>query len=174
MAQENIRVILLDDPSKPFKGSDIYEMTSKIRGYCLIFDNCIFDDPNLNRPGSQVDSNSLQQVFQQLGFDVKLYSNYRKSKIVSTLKNISKQTLILRQQNAFVAIFLSHGDEKGILGSDSKTVSINEIIKKFSNENCNGLIGKPKIFFISACRGSKLRLIILTSFLKVYHKHHAY
>ena len=151
----NITVKLLDDLSKPFIGNDVYEMLSKKRGYCLIFANWSFDDQTHNVCGPRADSDSLKQVFVQLGFDVKVYDNFSKSKIESTLIRIRKSKLILSQHNAFVAIFLSHGQENGILARDSKVVYIDKIIRNFSNKNCEGLIGKPKMFFISACRGSK-------------------
>lgn len=154
-SSSNINVKLLDDLSKPFIGNDVYEMLSKNRGYCLIFANWSFDDPTRNVCGPRADSDSLGQVFKQLGFNVKLYPNLNKSKIESTLIKISKSKIILSQHNAFVAIFLSHGQENEILARDSKMVYIDQIIRNFSNKNCEGLIGKPKMFFISACRGSK-------------------
>ena len=48
----------------------------------------------------------------------------------------------------FVCIILSHGDENGIATRDG-IKPVNEIVKTFSD--C--FIGKPKLFFIQACRG---------------------
>ena len=48
----------------------------------------------------------------------------------------------------FVCIILSHGDENGIATRDG-IKSVEEIVKMFSD--C--FMGKPKLFFIQACRG---------------------
>ncbi|XP_011660412.1 caspase-3-like [Strongylocentrotus purpuratus] len=48
---------------------------------------------------------------------------------------------------------MSHGEKRGIYGTDLEVVTIREIKSKFSGRQCPALIGKPKIFFIQACRG---------------------
>ena len=54
--------------------------------------------------------------------------------------------------DAFVCFILSHGTEDGIYGIDDNTLSLQEIVDKF--KDCESLAGKPKLFFIQACRGS--------------------
>ncbi|CAL1537413.1 unnamed protein product, partial [Lymnaea stagnalis] len=51
---------------------------------------------------------------------------------------------------------LSHGEEGYIFGTDGKRIPLEEIFMLFGNTNCKGLIGKPKIFIIQACRGGYL------------------
>ena len=40
-------------------------------------------------------------------------------------------------------------------GTDRIAVPIEAILEMFNNENCPKLVDKPKLFFISACRGGK-------------------
>lgn len=48
---------------------------------------------------------------------------------------------------------LSHGDQNDIKGVDGEGIHIQDIIGVFGSENCQEMIGKPKLFFINACRG---------------------
>ncbi len=52
---------------------------------------------------------------------------------------------------------MSHGNERGIEGNDGSVLTLSEIQQKFSPSVCPGLAGKPKVFFVQACRGSKYR-----------------
>lgn len=54
--------------------------------------------------------------------------------------------------DCFVCVILSHGEEGIIFGTD-KAVEIKELTTYFKGDACPGLIGKPKIFIIQACRG---------------------
>ena len=39
-------------------------------------------------------------------------------------------------------------------GSDDQPVDLQDIYSQFNSDNCPELGGKPKMFWISACRGS--------------------
>ncbi|XP_070545032.1 caspase-7-like [Ptychodera flava] len=49
---------------------------------------------------------------------------------------------------------LSHGDDGIIYGTDG-TTRVEELTEYFSGENCKTLVGKPKLFFLQACRGTE-------------------
>ena len=51
------------------------------------------------------------------------------------------------QSDAFVCAILSHGEEGVVFGIDAK-IEIQELLRFFKGNNCAGLVGKPKIFFI--------------------------
>ena len=56
---------------------NVYPMTKKIRGQCLIIDNEKFvNDVLPYREGSKIDSNNLDILFEQLGFKVKARDTY--------------------------------------------------------------------------------------------------
>ena len=52
-----------------------------------------------------------------------------------------------------VIIVLSHGDEDGIYGSDDEVLKTDYILKRFTGDNCPGLLNKPKLFIFQSCRG---------------------
>ena len=49
----------------------------------------------------------------------------------------------------------SHGKAKGILTVDKKIIEVEELTSRVNGNQCPSLRGKPKLFFISACRGRK-------------------
>ncbi|KAH9384866.1 hypothetical protein HPB48_026896 [Haemaphysalis longicornis] len=56
--------------------------------------------------------------------------------------------------DCLVVIVMSHGSKNVILGADGKALHLrNQIYSSFNNANCPALKGKPKLFFIQACRG---------------------
>ncbi|KAM4051390.1 caspase-3-like isoform 2-T2 [Anomaloglossus baeobatrachus] len=58
------------------------------------------------------------------------------------------------QRSCFVCAILSHGNEDGIYARD-KIFTLKWLVTFFSKSNCKSLVGKPKLFFIQACRGEK-------------------
>ncbi|XP_072166109.1 caspase-2-like [Diadema setosum] len=70
---------------------------------------------------------------------------------------------IKKFHTSVVIVLMSHGTEEGILGTDDKVVQMKEIKEVFSGRNCPQLNGKPKIFFIQACRGDKLTQLAMDS-----------
>ena len=83
---------------------------------------------------------------------------------------------IHKTSQACVVVFIGHGGTLGMPGEENKAnlqskdfvygtdfklrVQINWILQQFSNENCPLLKGKPKLFFIAACRGGKFYIVI--------------
>jgi len=129
----------------------VYKMTSTPRGFCVIIDNQFFKDL-LSRTGSRADANRLSNVFSQLGFKVMLYEN-QSIKQMSTLLKVLSKNRELSNHDALAVIILSHGDTNVIYGSDGEIIVVDYILELFNNQNCSLLINKPKMFFLSACRG---------------------
>lgn len=146
-------------------GPNIYPMTALNRGYCVIIDNTEFDN-HKERLGSRNEAERLKTVFSWANFTVILERDLTGSNMAQLLDKIS-QSPDLISHNALVVIVLSHGGSNGVIcGKDYKKlgdiesgfVTDLEIIGKFDDENCKGLKGKPKIFFLSCCRGSKFSM----------------
>lgn len=148
-------------------GPNIYPMTATVRGYCLLINNIKFDTIG-ERKGSEIDGNLLRQTFEQLGFNVVYEENLTAIGMHELLDLYSSEELA--SHDALAVIILSHGGDDGIIcGTDYKKkvkkegekeeisgkISVREIIEKFNNTNCKSLRGKPKMFFLSCCRGGK-------------------
>ncbi|CAG2105421.1 unnamed protein product, partial [Medioppia subpectinata] len=135
---------------------NVYPMARKPRGYCVIIDNEKFNIESLKRRlGTKADANRLYSVFHQLFFDVRLYRNKTSEEMETLLADIAADKA-LEGHNALAVIMLSHGSKEGIYGTDGFTVALKDIFEMFNNEKCPQLIDKPKMFFINACRGSKI------------------
>lgn len=131
-----------------------YKMTSKPRGPCLIVNNVNFEgDMFPKRRGSDIDANQLSDVFNQLGFQVQCMRDLTSHKMKSFLMQASASCKL--KYDALVVILLSHGTESAIYGTDGIEMDLNDIISMFDNKRCKQMIGKPKVFIVQACRGSK-------------------
>lgn len=59
-----------------------------------------------------------------------------------------------KKNNCLVIVMMSHGNEYEQIQTKDGTLELDSLFKPFHNHNCPALRGKPKIFFIQACRGS--------------------
>ncbi|XP_021444674.1 caspase-8 [Oncorhynchus mykiss] len=125
-----------------------YRMTSLPRGHCLIINNVHFIQMG-ERRGSDKDAEVLKDVFQWLGFKVTVLLDQTALQAREELKRFGDET----HGDAFVCCVLSHGGKGVIYGTDGEPISTNDLISPFKGTNCSTLIGKPKAFFIQACRG---------------------
>lgn len=71
------------------------------------------------------------------------------------MKNLLEELGKTVDGDCFVCCVLSHGVKEGVFGSDDGVVSVDEIREPFNGITCKNLVGKPKLFFIQACRGKK-------------------
>ncbi|KAK7164275.1 hypothetical protein R3I94_002862 [Phoxinus phoxinus] len=145
---------------KPKTTDDVYKMDSNPRGLCLIINNKNFENPKRERKGSQKDVDSLGKLFKKLGFLVEIKEDQTASEIKQLMIDYSKDA---RHADCFVCCVMSHGDETGVEGYDEQTCPLNDITSPFDGDNCTSLIGKPKVFFIQACRGHEMQSKVLVA-----------
>ncbi|XP_036625411.1 caspase-7 isoform X1 [Trichosurus vulpecula] len=131
-----------------------YNMNYKKVGKCIIINNKHFDDRTRmgTRNGTDKDAEGLCKCFRNLGFDVTVYNNRSCSDMQSLLKQVSQEDH--SDSACFACILLSHGEEDLIYGTDGVT-PIRDLTINFRGDKCRTLLGKPKLFFIQACRGSE-------------------
>lgn len=147
------------------KSELVYPMTSKPRGIALIINNESFaDDPEMTegekqkeklevRQGSDSDVKSLEKLYEALDFKVRTERNKERQEILNILDEVSKGDH--SQYDCFILWLMSHGQDGLFYGTDGDTVPIETVRDFFTNANCPSLRGKPKVFFIQACRGRK-------------------
>jgi len=116
---ENQELLLKVKPSKnAMIGKNIYPMTSSPRGFCLIINNIEFlNDIFPRRRGSETEAVRLRDVFRELHFTVDLFTNLKKSEILSTIESYSRKP-DLRYHDAFILIVLSHGHSGYVFGNN--------------------------------------------------------
>uniref|UniRef100_A0A224YLA6 Caspase apoptotic cysteine protease n=1 Tax=Rhipicephalus zambeziensis TaxID=60191 RepID=A0A224YLA6_9ACAR len=129
-------------------------MSHPRRGKCVIFNYHSFKShiSKFERTGTDVDAKSLQSCFGWLGFETVIHHDLSVNKTKETLENLGKQDY--SDDDCFVCCCLTHGDRNHLYGTDGK-FSVDDIVKPFLDDACPSLIGKPKLFFIQACRGTR-------------------
>lgn len=134
--------------------ADIYKMDHKNRGYAVIINNKSFDSVvGLGpRNGTDVDASALANRFAELGFDVEIEDDVTTEEMLQIMK---KYAFMDHSDNdCFACAILSHGEEGIVYGKNGK-IDIKKLLQPFKGNNCDSLAGKPKIFFIQACRGTE-------------------
>lgn len=130
----------------------VYSMKCKPHGWCLIVNNVDFEHLS-RRGGSDLDAKKLEGLFTQLQYKVKMFRNQTSKQLKETLSQFAKLD-DHRAADSMVVCLLSHGLEGQIYGVDGVLVSIPDLLALFNGYMAKDLVGKPKLFFIQACRGS--------------------
>ncbi|KAL3875335.1 hypothetical protein ACJMK2_033386 [Sinanodonta woodiana] len=143
--------------------SDQYDFSHPHRGYAIIIVNQYFTR-FYPRNGADVDLLKTRELLQKLGYFNKNIERHNLDKestlaILQDAKDTDHSKL-----DSFALIFSSHGNEMEhprsgkkehvIYCSDDQFIFTGDILEMFSDENCPSLKGKPKLFFIQACRGT--------------------
>lgn len=132
-----------------------YNMNFQHVGTCIIFNNKNFHERTgmSKRNGTDQDAGNLKKTFQSFGFQIKMYTDQTCDEMLEKLNSVAKNDH--SQVAAFICIFLSHGEEGLLYGIDG-CLEIKEFTSIFRGDRCRSLVGKPKLFFIQACRGNEL------------------
>ncbi|XP_019377451.1 PREDICTED: caspase-3 [Gavialis gangeticus] len=134
---------------------DRYRMDYPEMGMCVIVNNKNFhqDTGMAFRSGTDADAALIRETFITLGYKVKLNNDLKCEQILTLLKNVAKEDH--SKQSSFVCVLLSHGEEGVIFGTDGP-LELKMLTGLFKGQSCKTLVGKPKLFFIQACRGTDL------------------
>lgn len=128
-----------------------YRMSNNSKGTCLIINNT-FENTQHRRHGTENDKERLKTLFEWLHFDVTEQKDLSATKLKELFGNLENE-INLSDTDCFVCCILSHGNNSVILGNDKKPVEKSYLKECVSPEKCPKLKGKPKLFFIQACRG---------------------
>ena len=121
-------------------------------GLCVIFSNEEFPDARRRREGTKQDVKRLEEVFHWLGFKVDPpHTDLKKRDMVMKMREYKEQKY--HDSDAFFCFIMSHGTDGAIETCDGE-IKYETIRNLFLQSE--GLCGKPKYFFIQACRGTDL------------------
>uniref|UniRef100_A0A1I8HLS6 ANK_REP_REGION domain-containing protein n=1 Tax=Macrostomum lignano TaxID=282301 RepID=A0A1I8HLS6_9PLAT len=147
-----------DDEPDRLKGN-FYPVTDP-QGYCLIINISKYDTgshitfEHTERQGSVLDVERVQKVFESLRFIVKIREDLTAEQVDNFLCEIKKSP-DLAKHGSFVCFLMAHGTHDCIYGRDGVPCEIRKLTDRFLTSVCSGLQGKPKVFFVQACRGSR-------------------
>ena len=133
-----------------------YPMKAKPHGLCVIFNNDTFyatsaQDELPERKGSDVDQHNLNIIFSRLNYQVRSYKNQNANQMLETMKAVSN--LDHSSCDSLVCCLLTHGKKDGVFGSDGTLLTVSDMASLVKASYCRTLKGKPKMFFVQACRG---------------------
>ncbi|CAC5394290.1 CASP9 [Mytilus coruscus] len=148
-----------------YSNDDIYKyhMSRRKPGLAVFIINSRFEHQPY-RPFARTDCRYMVKLFKHLGFEIHLLEDLKGQELWREL--IAIQRSITTEYDCFVCVISSHGAElplSRLLDSQRKlrehviytrngTIPTEEILKIFNDEGCKNLQGKPRMFFIQACR----------------------
>ncbi|GFG30347.1 hypothetical protein Cfor_10063 [Coptotermes formosanus] len=137
-------------------GAGEYNMNHEKRGRAIIFNHEKYiDELGLpERTGTNIDKICLKQRFEKLKFDVDVFDDLIFSDIKKKLTEIAKADH--KNEDCLVIAVLTHGEGKSNLYAHDCAYKTDTLWSSFTADVCPELAGKPKIFIIQACRGSKV------------------
>ncbi|XP_078310941.1 caspase-3-like isoform X2 [Crassostrea virginica] len=123
------------------------------RGFLIIINN------TNNRKGSEKDYDNVHSFFKgTLNYKEKYINN----PTLKILKNFLEKITAHLESNAnnYFGIFvfiMGHGDKDDQIKIQGGVIPVDDIISYFTNDRLRKFAGKPKSFFIQACRGSTIQ-----------------
>ncbi|XP_046839814.1 caspase-3-like [Xenia sp. Carnegie-2017] len=123
--------------------------------YCIVLINTNFDHKSVPRNGASADRQNIKRFLNAAGFNtIHFYDDLERKDTLELMEKISSSTA-LNGHDGLMVFISSYGKKKGILTKDRKVIKTEELTSRVNGNQCEALRGKPKLFFISACRGKK-------------------
>uniref|UniRef100_A0AAG5DUU8 Uncharacterized protein n=1 Tax=Anopheles atroparvus TaxID=41427 RepID=A0AAG5DUU8_ANOAO len=135
----------------PPSHEETYNMTHKRRGIAVVINQVRFKGMK-QRDGSDRDRDNICAALETLQFDVQVFDDLSRDKLFGALQLIADEDH--SQHDCLVVVVMTHGSEDVLYASDS-TYKVDRLWELFLGDACPSLLGKPKLFFIQACRGEK-------------------
>ncbi|XP_033028402.1 caspase-3-like [Lacerta agilis] len=132
-------------------------MASKTKNRALIIVNYEFHGRNAGsgltpRPGAKREADRIFKALSKCHYAVKLHVDLTAKQI----EELYEEECHADHGDFFVSILSSHGEEGIIYDCEGQPVQLTRIFRILEPERCHKLAGKPKIFFIQACRGEEI------------------
>jgi hypothetical protein len=134
----------------PIKIPGAYDFNYKNRGIALLLG--FYDKKDRVKVALDKDVETVDNCFKKLGFEMNHYKNLKRSALEEVLKDYSKRDY--SDDDCFACFIFGHGNDKEqIECTDNLYYDLNKIYSIFiDNKSLNG---KPKMFFVTCCRGEK-------------------
>lgn len=134
---------------------DCYNMNHGRRGIAYIFNHQKFAPTTGygERRGTDKDAENLYMVLTEIGFKTFILNDCTVGEMLFKMKEVASEDH--SDADCFVCAILSHGEERCVYGYDG-AIEMDKLVAPLKGNACKTLAGKPKIFFIQACRGTSL------------------
>ncbi|XP_050427875.1 caspase-1-like isoform X2 [Adelges cooleyi] len=139
------------------KDSTSYNMEHEFRGTAVIINNDVFEGSAQSLPersGSWKDVEELKIMFYRLDFRVVVWNNLYHEELEYRINKLSNDDHT--DNDCLAIVVLTHGINSSFIYAKDNPYPVEFLWNSFTADKCPTLAGKPKIFFIQACRGEKL------------------
>ncbi|KAL7840407.1 hypothetical protein AOLI_G00257300 [Acnodon oligacanthus] len=144
------------------QGQKMYPVLDKAarKRLALLINNVEFDCEEMKRNGAQRDEENMEKLLRGLGYDVVKHTNLSGQEMDEAIKSFAGRKEHAESDSTFVVI-MSHGKRDAILGvhygvnNPNDVLLVDSIYSHLNAQNCPGLINKPKVILIQACRGGE-------------------
>ena len=135
------------------------------RGQCLIINQTFKNQMKYWRQGTEKDEIDLVRTWTNLGCkgNIMVKRDLTKQQMLSVLTDFRRK-LDVTKPDFIVIVILSHGKRDKRTGTEfimdinMNGLAIGKVKNMFiDGHQCSSMIGKPKLFFIQACRGKKIQ-----------------
>merc|ERR1712226_446918 len=129
-------------------------------GLALVINNVDFSHM-MKRKGSDVDHHNIKLLLSAFGFQL-FEENRTRNLREKDMKDVLERFAGLQDHQKYscsVVVVMTHGKDGWLYATDSSRdnlVSVDWMLKLFHGDNCPNLNGKPKLFFLQACRGERM------------------
>ncbi|EAA10483.4 AGAP004920-PA [Anopheles gambiae str. PEST] len=127
-----------------------YNMSHNRRGVAAVFNHRKFLHAS-ERKGTDADCDNIRQVLIYLQFEVRVYDDLTRKEIKQVLDDLAEEDH--KNSDCLLVVIMTHGDDD-VLHAKDGTFNVDRLWENFIGDSCPSLLGKPKLFFIQACRGS--------------------
>lgn len=129
---------------------ELYPMECSPHGLAVVIVNECFEESGAlrKRQGAEVDQVTFCQVFEDLGYTSEAYYNCTADEMLKIIERVAEMDH--SRYDSFVLCVSTHGTDTCLYGIDNKVIKRKHLFAPM--KLCDTLRGKPKMFFIQACR----------------------
>ena len=126
-----------------------YDMSHPRRGRAVLFNQ------SMGRQGSEQDCRALEATLAGLGFEVTVYRDSSKQKVVRLMEEVGREDH--SAADCLLVAVMSHGEEGYLWDCLSHKYSPSCLWAPLTADLCPSLAGKPKVFLVQACQGGEVQ-----------------
>uniref|UniRef100_A0A182RLG1 Caspase n=1 Tax=Anopheles funestus TaxID=62324 RepID=A0A182RLG1_ANOFN len=128
-----------------------YDTSNPRRGMAIILHHENFELMN-KREGSSRDRDTATTVLTNMQFDVRVYNDLRYNELNRELELLASEDH--SDSDCLLVMIMTHGDDDVLYAYDT-VYNVDTLFERFMGDASPTLLGKPKLFFIQACRGTE-------------------
>jgi hypothetical protein len=147
---------------EPHLGEPCYDMSKpgKLLWICNYKGFNVKDKKFEDRDGYQSDIDAIRQTFgDRMKFEIVEHWNLTGMQMKKAVMDVCDPGETFRDKSCFILAVSTHGEKGGVLYATDEAILLSALVEPI--QHCSSLVGKPKLIFIQACRGSNVNESLL-------------